>query len=221
MRDLPDLGILFSSSMVLALLAGRKTQTRRLVNPQPMPECPFTSFDGRTAIWRRVYSTSPEVSMTSTVRCRFAPVGRRLWVRETWAPYPEDRQDPATDVCYRADRTTWGSTETDPPNVNRPKPWLDLERNPTLAAPKWRPSLLMPRWASRITLEVTEIRVQRIQDISEEDAAAEGCDVSKEDHVPLYSHRATFERLWDTINPAAPWTSNPWVFAVGFRRIDV
>lgn len=137
--------------------------------------------------------------------CPYGAAGDRLWVRETWA------SDDGRAAWYRAD----GETH----NAGLP----------------WRPSIHMPRWASRLTLEVTGIRVERLQDISEEDAKAEGaleiCDICgnppedevhwacEADYVPQVSHRVGFQDLWESINSPGSWGLNPWVWVVGFRRL--
>jgi hypothetical protein len=132
---------------------------------------------------------------------KYGHPGERLWVRETWAPDPvyEDERR----VCYRA-------TAADESCI------------------RWKPSIFMPRWASRITLEVTEVRVQRLQDISEEDARAEGvaegripADGQDDGRCVLHpTRRRAFEVGWDSINgDRAPWASNPWVWAISFRRL--
>lgn len=132
--------IIFSGPMVRAILGGKKTQTRRIVKPQPEPWAPNDAF----LQWK-----NPEPLTLSHFKalCPYGKTGGRLWVRETFYADDEDR-----DVFYRADR-----------------------RDEAFIGNKgWRPSMFMPRWASRLTLEITGIRVERLQDISEEDAQAEG-----------------------------------------------
>src|SRR5690606_17555323 len=158
--------------------------------------------------------------------CPYGAAGTRLWVRETWAPLG----DQLTEVTGRprvfradadlvrddsGDRVGWWLGET----------FLEGSERPF----RWRPSLYMPRWASRITLEVTEVRVQRLQEITEEDAIAEGvaanpyvmCDGTVDELMSI-SARDNFRALWDTINgkrPGCSWKANPWVWVVEFRRI--
>lgn len=222
--------ILFSAPMVRAILAGRKTQTRRVVKVCPKKDGVFVSgrsiipetyvdregvvgycprpdgaskgrasfvvylLDGMGLAWRP-YGGSPDVPWPRERIGEVSPYGgpgSRLWVRETWRV--RDRMDPA--FAYRAD----ANTATD--------------------GHRWRPSIFMPRWASRITLEVTNARVQRLWAVSREDCIAEGCppdDWYRVEGGPEKWYRT----LWDAINGArAPWSSNPWVFAISFRRVD-
>jgi hypothetical protein len=194
--------ILFNGPMVRAILAGTKTQTRRLVKPQP-------------AEWLDTHE--PTILPAA---CPYGVPGDRLWVRETWsAPLKRDGSGyESAGVLYRADPLWDGMSHGD-------FGW------------DWKPSIHMPRWASRLTLEVTDVRVQRLQDINEEDAKAEGVtpytpphgNISLEQTVPGpgfdgcrlgdQPHRLPFADLWDSINAKrAPWDSNPWVWAVTFRR---
>lgn len=179
--------ILFSGSMVRAILDGRKTQTRRVVTNAR----PYTATDnGIDILWA-----------TGSLRCPYGQPGDRLWVRETWCLRPEG-------YGYRAD--------------NNP------DNNPL----KWGPSIHMPRWASRITLEVTGVRVERVQDISEEDARAEGIRATRLSHGSVVYHtdsyptpniygsaQERFVNLWHSINTPRgyPWESNPWVWVVAFK----
>ncbi|HEX2655591.1 MAG TPA: hypothetical protein VHN11_18325 [Xanthobacteraceae bacterium] len=221
--------ILFSSEMVRALLDGRKTQTRRVVKPQPPAVArdvfTFHHPDPRT----HFYGFDGEALMDWAQPCPYGEVGDRLYVRETWqnsnhpfGPYEQDCL-----VFYRADYLD------DPLGA-------DLERSPDGIRREWRPSIHMPRAASRITLEVTGVRVERLQDISEPDAIAEGIySIGQHDcpvfgSHPLWWHEPTDQRscsmesartayatLWDSLN--APhgygWDTNPWVWVVEFKRI--
>lgn len=208
MKTLP---ILFSAPMVRALLAGRKTQTRRVLRPLPKVGLPLS--DGWTYAfgaggWGGLSKEeNGGVSSCPLPRSPYGIPGDRLWVRETWAY----RKGNGITPVYRAD--------ADPP--------LDTQGRPIVDA-KWGPSIFMPRWASRITLEVTEVRVQRVQDISEVDAQAEGadnhwCGVPRYSHVGCCGYRVGFRKLWDSINgkrPGCAWADNPWVWAISFKRVD-
>lgn len=206
--------ILFQGAMVRAILAGTKTQTRRLVKPQtavshhylqPMfGKSPDGHEFGTPGLWREVgpdYPDGPEDDR----RCPYGAPGDRLWVREAWGFdsgvrgdfRPLDRQDLSgmdllTHTLYSADGGE---------------------------APRWRPSIHMPRWASRITLEVTSVRAERLQSISDDDAIDEG--ISREGlSIIRGSARQRFAELWDDINgKRAPWASNPWLWVVSFRRV--
>lgn len=186
--------ILFSAPMVRALLAGTKTQTRRVVKGVQ----PWGSRNGR-----------PEWAIVGTEpRCPYGQPGDRLWVRETWQAVNGD--DRARHI------------------VTHPRPnrgWIEYAATPRLDEPayKWRPSIHMPRWASRITLEVTEVRAERLQDISEADALAEGVNVHPDHHgkprTSIYSPVQAYADLWDQINGAGSWDTNPWVWAVSFKVV--
>lgn len=202
--------ILFSAPMVRAILDGRKSQTRRVVkSPVAAPVVRV-----RPGWVVTVASSRPGITVSSDfdVRCPYGVPGDRLWVRESvaldyfdhspWLP-PEKRHG------YRAD-------------------WTDRAAD-TVPRPKWTPSIHMPRWASRITLEVTGVRVERLQDISEEDSRAEGVEVLADGVVIPGSvppkrieltHRHYFRDLWKSINGAESWDANPWVWVVEFRRVE-
>ena len=198
--------ILFSDRMVCAILEGRKTQTRRVVKQQDV-------LDSRNEVG--VWDGPGEVGEWEVSRCPYGQVGDRLWVREAWhcdgdpkfVEYnPEIGLSATPDCFYRA---------------------TEMCRNPN-AGWRWRPSIHMPRWASRITLEITGVRVERLQDISEEDAKAEGVEligarlVNDDGSTTAYTHKMHFEALWDSINEdrGYSWESNPWVWVVNFKRIE-
>ncbi len=229
--------ILFSGPMVLALLDDTKTQTRRVVKPPPS-EAGLEWFETPEgfAAWQDPYLTLDEHSEDGGPCQRVCPYGDiltqepnpLLWVRETWMPVftPSTMMSPGRcGIKYKADdeflpgdtRDSWDYTRVG----------------------KWRPSIFMPRWASRITLEVTEVRVERVQDIGIYDIEAEGLDV-REDIISYnqecdavaqgYNERPEdferlarnkFQALWDSINGKKyPWESNPWVWVVTFKRIE-
>lgn len=141
--------------------------------------------------------------------------GDTLWVRETWAL--EDCGDDGLRIIWKADRAAvW--VKADGSRIGDIY-WLPSDYEPA----RWRPSIHMPRWASRLTLEVTEVRVQRLQEISEEDAKAEGIDCLKTQSGPTTlagrPWATEFRHLWASINGTASWDANPWVWAVSFRVV--
>lgn len=162
MRERP---ILFSGEMVRALLDGLKTQTRRVAKFQPIEPGFNLGFSGVSAghfctdvpsSGHVLYSRRGDgvwEQRTKPLHCPYGQPGDRLWVRETWGQSARDR------VLYRA-------SPDDVAAIAREEEWV--------SQPRWRPSIHMPRWASRITLEITDVRVERVQEISEEDAKAEG-----------------------------------------------
>lgn len=195
--------ILFSGEMVRAILDGSKTMTRRVIKPQPgnVTTGP-TPMGSNWMAW----------GMYGMVRDLWCPYGQpvdRLWVRETWsqfAPRPKPGDGVPENACidYRADYS-----------ASALRRGLDSDGDP-YKPPSWRPSIHMPRWASRINLEVVSVRVERVQDISEDDARAEG--ISN----PLGSLALNiFPSLWDSINlkRGYGWDTNPWVWVIEFKRL--
>lgn len=184
--------ILFSGPMVRAILAGKKTQTRREARPQPAGGVRASVFtpSGLEDIHGR------------PIRLPYSE-GNRLWVRET-VGLGERPVDGSQRTCvYRAD-------------------FLD---GPAAAGvQRWTPAIHMPRWASRLTLEITEVRLQRLQVISDADMAAEGidCMVYADGAAATHYNRQAFAALWDKLNgqrAGCGWQDNPWVWAISFQRI--
>jgi hypothetical protein len=246
----------FSAPMVRAILDGRKTQTRRAMSVQPNEGHKFRLIDGR--IWTTLGEQQYDPVAKKTIfggearleddclfyspivvgkgpngegnpyLCPYGKPGDRLWVRETWAVHecydilppcevpPIDNDDPRGStkqrLWYAADSMTARNSRGD----------LHYQG-------KTRVSIHMPRWASRITLEITDVRVQRLQDISEEDAKAEGAEPVMYDtggfepwgascpEVPCYVEG--FAGIWSHINGPDSWSANPWVWAISFKRI--
>lgn len=182
--------ILFSATMVRAILEGRKTQTRRVLKHQPIicTELPVLLFpQSRDEVIEQTGYIWPNAKEQIAALCPYGNPGDRLWVRETWAFHP-DFPESTRRAIHRAD----AGVEYD--------------------VPRWRPSIHMPRWASRIMLEITGVRVERLQDISESDAESEG--VAAHDTA-----RKAFACLWNDINGAGSWAANPWVWCVSFKRV--
>ena len=206
--------ILFSAEMVRAILEGQKTQTRRKMKP---------------AKAKRPKRWLIDDAAVNGLVCPYGQPGDMLWVRETWAHYQtvnhvwrsEGRAfDEVSDglAGYRADGHD--SIEDFRAHV-RLMSGCDLE-HVIINGDRWRPSIHMPRWASRITLRITDVRVERLQDISEDDARAEGCEPVgwiDETDVGMSSYREGFTRLWNTINGVGAWEANPWVWVIEFERV--
>jgi hypothetical protein len=263
--------ILFSAPMVRALLSGRKTQTRRVVKPQPGPYAggvrpghtakhpapyldsycsePKTTANPRGMSRDWCWWTEDDRQGPMIARCLYGEPGDRLWVRETWCPLiPEHFHESGkprdflsdrygtprrNGAAYRADsmRLDGGKLRED----------FDSERcRKELGYPRWTPAIHMPRWASRLTLEVTGVRVERLQAITEEDARAEGASSGLPDdgrasdialnewcrwtkrldpRAGVGSQRGAFAYLWEKINGRGAWAVNPWVWVVEFRRV--
>jgi hypothetical protein len=198
MGKMKERPILFSAPMVRAILEGRKTMTRRVIKPHP------TLFNGRAGGHDCGW---PIDERGRLVACPYGQPGDRLWVRETFQTLEDFAAKDAT--YYRAD----GKKITALVDGDK----YDLSH-------KWRPSIFMPRALSRITLEITSVRVERVQDISEADAIAEGCIASNDDLTDGYFDipaRSFFEDLWDSINAKLGygWDANPWVWVVEFKRV--
>ncbi|WP_062785968.1 hypothetical protein [Aquitalea pelogenes] len=199
--------ILFSASMVRALLNGSKTQTRRVVKPQPALETTRWCFGG--GMWMAEGPSDATGGMRQTQgwkACPYGQPGDKLWVRESWQLH-STATDLATVVYAASSRQSW--TE-----MHRLFP---VEQASGLVAKPfqegWRPSIHMPRWASRILLEIVDVRVERLQDISEADAAAEGAPVH------FKSSRDNFCALWQQINGDSSWDVNPWVWVIEFKQV--
>lgn len=196
--------ILFNGAMVRAILSGAKTQTRRAVKPQPKSTPKLGGF-GR--LW---FDGSEDMV------CPFGQPGDRLWVRETWMPgyyHEADHEDgPQVSVIHRANNA---EVTVAAPSYELAEQWEREFSEDGDDAPPWRPSIHMPRWACRLVLEITDVRVERLQAISEADAEAEGTNpvVAK---VP--THRDAFRYLWGDTD--GDWKSNPWVWVVGFRPLE-
>lgn len=203
-------GIPFSAAMVRVVLDDRKTQTRRTVK-LPSWTASVTVDKGGT-IWgpgpylkaHRAEPVPDDVGAMERMHCPYGYPGDRLWVREAWRVEREHDALSGSDLDIDA---RWPEVfyECDDARIEARE---DLGR--------YRHARFMPRWASRITLEITEVRAQRLQDISEADAYAEGFRAA---FGPGFFHR-TFDSLWDGINGDGAWAANPWVWAITFKRID-
>jgi hypothetical protein len=194
--------------MVRAILDGRKTQTRRIIKPQPRFAEELSGFVG--------------------VRCPYGVPGGLLWVRETWAIDQCGRRvslkPEAWPDGFPVQRLRYPATDEAPATTEKGEPyWWNS-----------RPSIHMPRWASRLTLRVTDVRVERLQEITEEDAGAEGVvvhpnttwrtfeEAERGEPMRPYAARDAFAGLWGSINgKRAPWESNPWTWVVSFERVSL
>lgn len=214
--------ILFSGPMVRAILDGRKTQTRRVVTRLPEAREGWARHSLRPCLYAGGWSWHDEHGNCHhcdwTVRCPFGGVGDRLWVRETWL---DDGTGEPGNIHYRASASD-GDLE-----------WLRADGR------RWRPSIHMPRIASRLTLEITDVRVERLQDISDGDVSAEGITAeavqalwdANRGHRGEVTHQGRFPGFeefsphdlwcaaWTLINGAASWDADPWAWVVEFRRV--
>lgn len=235
--------ILFSSAMVRAILDGNKTQTRRVINKVPSHyefSAKLSSVENLYRFWCKD-ELKPGIDNRSSgiidVKCRYGKIGDRLWVRETWA------KDFSIHVSHngllykataltdnRNGRKEWATCD-------EKGNWFDYYNRPI----KWKPSIFMPRWASRITLEIKNIRVERLQDISETDAEIEGINLidfncwenylvtkdwfyegrNQREYHALQDSKMSFASLWDSINEKRGfgWEANPYVFVIEFKKV--
>ncbi|WP_425311359.1 hypothetical protein [Klebsiella pneumoniae] len=216
-------GMIFNGEMVRALLDGRKTQTRRIVKgtDSAVKFCKEWNINGEEVFV--VLGKKDHTGMNpvlGAISCPFGAVGNRIWVREAFRVHSR-ATDVATLVYKASERNSWTEQTHRVPVAVCNKP----------ATPeKWTPSLHMPRWASRILLEITDVRVERLNAINEPDAQAEG--VAKlrggfwKHYQPSWtqhqlSARGSFVTLWKSIYGDESWNSNPWVWVIKFKRIEV
>ena len=200
--------ILFSGAMVRAILEGRKTQTRRVINPQPLPYIcgrdgkafmthnPTRYEDGHTA-WT-VASRDVENGNNVYTPCKFGMPGERLWVRETFLVQPDlwERNHGPQPIHYAA------STR-----IAEAEDYVG------------KPSIHMPRWASRIMLEITAVRAERVQKISGQDCWAEGIEYAGWDCTVYGSVVDCYRDIWESIYGKGSWDGDPWVWVVGFQQV--
>lgn len=195
--------ILFSAPMVRVILDGCKTMTRRVVKLRAGE----SAHEGDDGSLHAVANTTGGDCIERVIQCPYGVPGDLLWVRETWA---SDVDGCPAGLSYRADHLD---------------PRGDGPANPM----RWRPSIFMPRWASRLTLRIMSVSVERVQEITEEDARAEGAPRSHQGDRPHFSrhpmpndtHRLGFVHIWDSINAGRGfgWDTNPWVWVIGFEVV--
>lgn len=219
--------ILFSGEMVRAILDGRKTQTRRVIRlPKHLEHHHIDKW-----AWPGTLGWQPMEKKSDPIKCPYGQPGDRLWVRETWriADMLVDgyERDAPYWLQFHADAAVYGIEGSEGNEKIRPAEYQGVGENGLSVDSKfgkWRPSIHMPRWASRVTLEIVDVRVERLQNISEKDVHSEGI-----------LERGTIERLgpemrvyysgfadyWDFENAKRgfPWDSNPWVWVVEFKKL--
>lgn len=196
-------GMIFNGEMVRAILDGRKTQTRR---PIKWKQTRFTEIGEREDGSKWPWSEDAEHACDFWHPCPFGAVGDRIWVREAFRVHSR-ATDVATLVYKASERNSWTEQTRRVPVAVCNKP----------ATPeKWTPSLHMPRWASRILLEITGVRVERLRSMSQDDARAEGVIAAS---GPMEAGLA-FRELWDSIYGEESWKANPWVWVIEFKRVE-
>ncbi|EFB8190264.1 hypothetical protein CW387_002976 [Escherichia coli] len=231
-------GMIFNDEMVRAILEGRKTQTRRPVKNVRADNCLVIRkpTKKRNGVYTHVMD-APEHGL-----CPFGNVGDRIWVREAWAILGNEdgcSVDWNDNLCRgdekNAARIYRASCEQKPGDYGLWSIPDDADWKPHTVNEKfdggWRPSIHMPRWASRILVEITNVRVERLNDISECDARAEGVPPAGSllpDHPGTFltpkgdfaMANVAFQRLWESIYGEESWNANPWVWVIEFKRIQ-
>lgn len=208
MQVLKERPILFSGPMVRAILENRKSMTRRIIKPQPCPPswCNHIKAHPQDG-WFGFYDDERDY------KCPYGQPGDRLWVRETHYIVKGDVPGMADNtILYRADPETDGANEDEYPEDRL----------------RWKPSIHMPRWASRLTLEIVSVRVERVQEIHWHDALREGivpqmcgCGGDPEcgcQGMPIEDPTYEFQALWNSINGPGSWEANPWVWVIEFKK---
>jgi len=227
--------ILFNSAMIRSILKNRKSQTRRVIKPQPpsynwhpkehsAQPCYWIGYSDTGKLRNDVGGLKNDCGW----KCPFGAPGDRLWVRETWRETWSSSHNPMdkpskheTGVEYRA---TWNGRRDPEARIivtNGPRYGGDMAKDGHV---KWRPSIYMPRWASRITLEVVGVKVERVQEINGTDAQAEGWPRDQELFPTVnagYKANFWFSNLWDSINAKRGygWSVNPWCWCVEFKQL--
>jgi hypothetical protein len=215
--------ILFSAPMVRAILASQKTQTRRVMTKQPHGDTTVHVERFHQAVVDRHGDEQPGPEVfgawwddgESGLKCPFGGPGDRLWVRETHAIVPR--------TAYRCSE---GVQQVLRPDDDHDAAIFREGFDRSFGGIRWRPSIHMPRWASRITLEITDVRVERLHEISEVDARAEGVETwaagaMSPDGQRDYSAVGKFQMLWSSINGIDSWHANPCVWVITFERVEV
>lgn len=188
--------ILMSGAMVRAILDGRKTQTRRVVKWSTVPKTHDYDFEPYAIIEGWPYlSVRGSVDTETPLASPYGKPGDRLWVKETFMPDPYINSVAST--IYRA-------TEAEPERYS---------------GHNWKPSIFMPRIRSRITLEITGVRAERLNEISANDATAEGVEIITSIDHGSTDPVAAYRVLWESINGKGSWEKNPWVWCISFKRI--
>lgn len=223
MSQVKERPIPFSAPMVRAIQEGRKTVTRRPVRVQPRSKGDIGSYGPGQPFIRHPDPTkrNPE--------CPYGRPGDRLWVRETWGVISGSFDQMGNLIDWEPDRPAKAIREMRFGRgyysghvvyaADGPCEWAGDEDGGGDPRSAWKPSIHMPRAASRILLEIIDVRVERLQDITDEQAKAEGADCPVADHLEA-AWRVQFQRLWESINGPEAWAINPWVWVVEFKQVQ-
>lgn len=224
-------GMIFNGEMVRALLDGRKTQTRRIMKPQPEP-CPRGGHWWPSNVFKTMLHVEEEMQNGKGGwgglvgdACPFGDVGDHIWVRETFQGplFNYEQMDEYLEDSSKFEKPEFCQYAAD--GGHRPE-YQDADDN---LRHGWRPSIHMPRWASRILLEITDVRVERLKSIHDVDAMREGiqnlttcshADFGIPGVVNAQHPVRAFQLLWESIYGADNWKFNPWVWVVEFKRVE-
>lgn len=232
MKNSKEYPILFNSEMVRAILEGSKTQTRRPVKFKTRPDLPvsnitehgpFKDQPDNTQSWSADHQGDGSIIVEQGIKCPHGLVGERLWVRETFTIETNFNLDPCDPPFNDGRPAKWTEDEsygkyweqchyraTDPvPSLNHEEDCAQCDSDGFCR--KWKPSIHMPRWASRITLEITDVRIEHLNDIGSEGSQKEG-----------FVYMRDFINTWNRIYgyDYRAWTCNPWVWVIGFKRVQ-
>lgn len=200
--------IIFTPENAQKVFEGTKTQTRRILKPQPAGNGDYWDLYNKGPEWA-FWLNDNRMSEPRTWPCPYGQPGDRLWIREhIWVP---------PHISYRMWRD---GADTWPKAMYRAE--MDSNDVEFGKEHKWKskPSIHMPRWACRTVVELTEVRVERVQEITEEDAKAEGCEPHAPSGFDGRVYRRPFECLWESINGKGSWALNPFVWVLSFRRLN-
>lgn len=214
-------GMIFNSEMVRAIVSGRKTQTRRIMKVQPESNqlglLLITDSTRHSDIgkyhWAESNATGNHVR-SKLFSCPFGAVGDQIWVRETFQGplFDYELMDEYLEDSSKFEKPEFCQYAAD--GGHRPE-YQDADDN---LRHGWRPSIHMPRWASRILLEITDVRVERLKSISDRDALREGCSAADMKSGDCLAD--VFARLWASIYGLDSWNANPWVWVIEFKRVE-
>ena len=223
MNSTSEKPLIMSGASVIATLADLKHQTRRVAKLRPHP----TGHDWHAPFYQDgywIFTAGFGLAMRQQrIKCPYGQVGGEMWCRETWAigSFQPKLSEGTLQIVYRAGVADAGH----PDGATVDYEWRTPSALPTdTENHKWRPSIFMPRWASRITLEITGVRVERLKQITEGDAESEGMDGhAPEDRMTWKTPREQFAELWDSLNQKRGygWDSNCWVWVLDYKRVEV
>jgi len=196
--------ILFKPEAIPLVMSGAKPVTRRVINPQPKGWKPVVEADGITWSWCQ----HGDMDYSKRIRCPYGRSGDKLWVKESWRGW---LAGPFPCIEYRHGGDEYGA--------NLPRPGYNADHPAFCSKPKWRGPLFMPKWASRITLEIINVSAERLQDISEKDCEYE---LGVKPNSLGNAAYGTFRDLWDQINAKRgyPFSDNVWVWRIEIKRIN-